>query len=182
MDEQAAGQSQAQDTALGQHDLEHSVAAKSAATQDSVMRITVIIPTTAYFQSGLRDFTMNIVRNLSGFSEQWAFRFQSVMDELVNNAIEFGSAPGSDIKITFVSKKKERVEIFVEDTGTGSVKIDPNELTKLVEERKVLDPTQITTIRGRGLPQIVANWTDSLEFTKNEKGGITSHVVKNYEE
>ena len=144
----------------------------------NALKITVILPTTAYFMSGLRDFTMNIVRNMTGFSEQWAFRFQSVVDELMNNAIEFGSAPGQDIKVTFVSKKGESIEIFVEDTGTGLDKKTAQEMTSYLEEHKNIDPTKITSIRGRGLSQIVANWTDVLEFINNPKGGMTVHVVK----
>lgn len=142
------------------------------------LRITVILPTTAYFMSGLRDFTMNIVRNMTGFSEQWAFRFQSVIDELMNNAIEFGSAPGKDIKVTFVSTKGESIEIFVEDTGSGADKKTAQQMTAYVEEHKNIDPTKITSIRGRGLSQIVANWTDVLEFKDNKDGGLTVHVVK----
>jgi anti-sigma regulatory factor (Ser/Thr protein kinase) len=97
--------------------------------------------------------------NMTGFSEQWAFRFQSVVDELTNNAIEFGSAPGTDIKVTFVSIKDKSIEVFVEDTGTGPIKKNATEMMHWIEERKNVDPTQMLGIRGRGLTQIVANWT-----------------------
>lgn len=142
------------------------------------VKITIIIPTDAYFMSGLRDFTMNVVQNMTGFSEQWAFRFQSVVDELVNNAIEFGSAEGEEIKITFVSVENERIEIFVEDKGTGASKKTSQQMTQLVEERRRMDPASITTIRGRGLSQIVANWTDQMEFIDNDHGGLTVHITK----
>lgn len=145
------------------------------------VKITITIPTNAYFMSGLRDFTMNIVRNMTGFSEQWAFRFQSVVDELVNNAIEFGSTPGKDVEITFVSTKGKSIEIFVSDTGTGPSKKTAQEMMKFVDDRKNIDPTQITSIRGRGLTQIVSNWTDSIQFKDNEKGGLTVHVIKHLE-
>ncbi len=157
---------------------EHSVSKKSNVSKDGPVKITIIIPTNAYFMSGLRDFTMTVVRNMTGFSEQWAFRFQSVVDELVNNAIEFGSAPGEDVKITFVSQKGESIEIFVEDTGTGVSKKTAQEMTAFVEEGKHMDSAKITSIRGRGLAQIVANWTDVLEFKDNEDRGLTIHVVK----
>ena len=157
---------------------ENSLEAKNKAAQDKPLKISIIIPTSAYFMSGLRDFTMNIVRNMTGFSEQWAFRFQSVVDELVNNAIEFGSAPGTDVKITFISVQGRSIEIFVEDTGTGPKKKTAQEMTAYLEERKFIDPTKITSIRGRGLSQIVANWTDVLEFKDNSSGGLTVHVAK----
>ncbi len=160
------------------HPQEDSVVSKSNMTAEDPVNITIIIPTNAYFMSGLRDFTMNVVRNMTGFSEQWAFRFQSVVDELVNNAIEFGSAPGKEVKITFLSQKGKSIEIFVEDSGTGSSKKNAQQMTAFVEERKNMDPTKLTSIRGRGLSQIVANWTDVLEFKDNPEGGLTIHVVK----
>lgn len=174
------------DTKTEQSSSEHlenqSVASKSDKNMDEPIKISIIIPTNAYFMSGLRDFTMNIVRNMTGFSEQWAFRFQSVVDELVNNAIEFGSAKGMDVTITFVSIKGKSIEIYVTDTGTGPSKKTAQELTALVEERKNVDPAKITSLRGRGLAQIVANWTDVLEFKDNPEGGLTIHVVKYLEE
>ena len=145
---------------------------------NETIKISVIIPTNAYFMSGIRDFTKNVVKNMTGFSEQWAFRFQSVVDELANNAIEYGSKPGEEIQITFVSKKDKSIEIFVDDTGTAPNKKTASQMAEMLEERKKLDPTKLTSIRGRGLSQIVSNWTDVLEFKDNDKGGLTVHVIK----
>lgn len=155
-----------------------SVVSKTNAMTEAPIKIMITIPTNGYFLSGLRDFTMNLVRNMTGFSEQWAFRFQSVIDELVNNAIEFGSAPGQDVKITFLSQKGKSIEIFVEDTGTGSQKKTAEQMVKWVEEHRHINPMQITSIRGRGLSSIVANWTDVLEFKNSPAGGLIVHVVK----
>ncbi len=157
---------------------EHSVLKKTEASSQAPVRISIIMPTNAYFLSGVRDFTKTIVQNITGFSEQWAFRFQAVVDELVNNGIEFGSAQGKDIKVTFVSERSKSIEIYVEDTGTGPNKKTANQMMKIIEDRKKLDPSQITTLRGRGLAQIVSSWTDLLEYTDNEKGGLTAHIVK----
>jgi len=165
------------------HPEEHSVLNKSKTVdiRQEPVKITIIIPTSAYFMAGIRDFTMTVVQNMTGFSEQWAFRFQSVVDELTNNAIEFGSAPGKDVKITFVSLKGKYIEVFVEDTGTGPSKKKAVEMAEFVERQRNVDPATITTLRGRGLTQIVANWTDTLEFKDNEQGGLTVHVVKKLE-
>jgi len=165
------------------HPEEHSVfnKTKSVETEQEPIKISIIIPTSAYFISGIRDFTMTVVQNMTGFSEQWAYRFQSVVDELANNAIEFGSASGEDVKITFVSMKGKYIEVFVEDTGTGPVKKTAAEMMDFVKKQKSVDPATITTLRGRGLTQIVSSWTDTLEFQDNEKGGLTVHVVKNLE-
>lgn len=160
------------------HPTDQSVLNKTVNAAIMPIKITVILPTSAYFMSGVRDFTKTIVMNMTGFSEQWAYRFQSVVDELTNNAIEFGSAPGQSIQVTFVSLKGQSIEVFVEDTGTGVSRKKASDMMALITERKQTDPTKLTSIRGRGLSQIVANWTDKLEFTDNEKGGLTVHVIK----
>ncbi|MBN1258466.1 hypothetical protein JXA05_01780, partial [Candidatus Peregrinibacteria bacterium] len=55
------------------------------------------------------------------------------------------------------------------------------EMAAWVSQQRSKDPTKITSIRGRGLAQIVANWTDTLEFRDNPGGGLTVHVTKNLE-
>ncbi|MCC7197604.1 ATP-binding protein [Candidatus Peregrinibacteria bacterium] len=141
------------------------------------MKITITLPTNAYFISGIRDFTLGLIKNMTEFSEQWAFRFQSVVDELCNNAIEHGSAPGNDVKITFINVPHESIEIIVEDTGTGKVKFSATELQKLVSDRR--QPNYVHTgIRGRGLSKIVAEWTDELEFKDLETGGMQVRIKK----
>ncbi len=160
------------------HVAKESVLAKTNGTPETPVKISITLPTNAYFMSGIRDFTMTVVQNMTGFSKQWAFRFQSVVDELTNNAIEFGSAPGKDIKVTFVSYKGRQIEVFVQDTGTGAQKKTADEMMALINERRKMDPTQITSIRGRGLAQIVASWTDQLEYKDNPEGGLTVHAVK----
>lgn len=141
------------------------------------MEITITLPTNAYFVSGIRDFTLNLIRNITQFSEQWAFRFQSVVDELCNNAIEHGSQAGDTIKITFINTPNDNIQIIVEDSGKGKVDISAEELTRIVKERS--DPNYIHTgIRGRGLAKIVSEWTDELAFSDTEQGGIKVQIKK----
>jgi len=141
------------------------------------IKITITLPTHAYFMSGIRDFTLSLIRNSSNFSEQWAYRFQSVVDELCNNAIEHGSKPGEEIKITFINNPEDSIEIVVEDSGMGDNHMKADEIKKLVDERSK-EGTIIHEIRGRGLPKIVKEWTDELNFEDNSKGGITVRVKK----
>lgn len=144
-------------------------------------KITITIPTNAYFMSGIRDFTLSLIKNTTHFSEKWAFRFQSVVDELCNNAIEHGSAKGEFITVTFICHPEKSVEIIVEDTGTGPVKIKAEQLQALVEERR--QPTYVFSgIRGRGLPKIVSEWTDELEFSDRPEGGIKVRVKKHLQD
>lgn len=162
------------------HPEEHSVLSKTNGVDEQPLKITITLPTHAYFISSIRDFTKNMVQNMTGFSEQWAFRFQSVVDELCNNAIEFGSRPGENIEVTFISIKGKQLEILVKDTGTGPSRKTAADMAKIVAERKATDPTKMG-IRGRGLAQIVSSWTDSMEFIDNETGGLTVHVAKRIE-
>ena len=100
------------------------------------VKITITMPTNAYFMSGIRNFTIGLIRNMTEFSEQWAFRFQSIVDELCNNAIEHGSTPGQDINITFISNPKDSIEITVRDSGTGKNKLKAEDLKKMLLERR----------------------------------------------
>jgi anti-sigma regulatory factor (Ser/Thr protein kinase) len=147
------------------------------APQPKPMRISIILPTNAYFVSGIRDFTLGLIRNMTEFSEQWAFRFQSVVDELCNNAIEHGSSPDQDIRITFINYPHDSIEIIVEDSGTGKVKVSAADLQRIVNERR--DPAYIHMgLRGRGLSKIVAEWTDELEFKDISNGGLQVRIKK----
>lgn len=139
--------------------------------------ITFEFPTGAYFISGIRDFVLNLIQNMTGFSEQWAFRFQAVVDELCNNAIEHGSAPGQKIRVTFVSTQSS-LEVFVEDTGTGKDKHTPESIKTLFESRLNLTQEQYLGFRGRGLPKIVAAWTDEVTFENSDLGGLRVHIKK----
>ncbi len=144
---------------------------------DKKTKITITLPTSAYFMSGIRDFTLNMIKNTTNFPEKWAFRFQSVVDELCNNSIEHGSAPGSEIRITFIHMKDDFLEIQVEDTGTGNEKLKAKDLEEIMEKRKAPGYT-FTGIRGRGLVKIVGEWTDELKFEDNPEGGIKTTIRK----
>jgi anti-sigma regulatory factor (Ser/Thr protein kinase) len=145
---------------------------------DQPVNISITLPTNAYFLSGIRDFTLTMTKNMTGFSEKWAFRFQSVVDELCNNAIEHGSAPGKEIYITFISHPQESLELVVEDTGTGPNKYTAVEMKKLFEEQRQKVQTQFLGLRGRGLAKIVGEWTDEIIFEDGDKGGLRVRVKK----
>lgn len=147
-------------------------------TENNAVKISITLPTNAYFLSGIRDFTLTMTKNMTGFSDQWAFRFQSVVDELCNNAIEHGSAPGKEVIITFIGVPNESLEISVEDTGTGPNKFTADEMRAIFKEQYQKVQTQFLGLRGRGLAKIVAEWTDEITFTDREGGGLIVRVKK----
>lgn len=140
-------------------------------------KITITLPTNAYFMSGVRDFTLNMIKNTTNFPEKWAFRFQSVVDELCNNAIEYGSTPGSEIRLIISYTKDDFLEITVEDTGTGKNKMNAAAMQKLFDDRK-LPGYVFSGIRGRGLVKIVGEWSDEIHFKDRPEGGLAISVKK----
>ena len=140
------------------------------------VEITIILPTQTYFISGIRDFTLNLIKNMTDFGEQWAYRFQSIVDELCNNAIEHGSSSEDSITIVF-QHTPEYIQILVSDHGSGKSHLKAEEIKGLVDDRKNHNVLS-GMIRGRGLPKIVSEWTDELEFVNNSDGGITVRVRK----
>lgn len=146
-------------------------------SDNSIQRVLIVIPSSIYFQSGIRDFTLQMVRNLTDLSEQWAFRFQTIVDELCNNAIEYGSATADDIAVTYYVKKGEWLEVTIEDKGTGNKKTTAAELAALVEAKKK-ENSELGGLRGRGLAKIVSRWTDELDFSDRPSGGIKARARK----
>lgn len=142
-----------------------------AGNDNKPIRISILLPTNAYFMSGIRDFTMSFIKNATKFSEQWAYRFQSIVDELCNNAIEYGSTPGQDIKLTLIYAPGDSLEITVEDTGTGKERKTAEDVKKVVDEKR--KPGYIHSgIRGRGLSNIVFGWSDEVNFKDIPHGGL----------
>jgi anti-sigma regulatory factor (Ser/Thr protein kinase) len=146
-------------------------------TKSKSTKITITLPTNAYFISGIRDFTMSMIKNTTNFAEKWAYRMQSVVDELCNNAIEFGSSEDAEIRVSFVHQKDEYIEMIVEDTGTGKTKTTAKDMEKMLAERKK-EGHEFKGIRGRGLAKIVSEWSDELKFEDREEGGLRVIVKK----
>ena len=150
---------------------------KNEKTKTEPTKITITLPGDAYFVSGIRDFTLNLIKTNTSFAEKWAFRFQSVVDELCNNAIEFGSSKNAEIRASFLYTKDQYFEVLIEDTGTGTTKTTAKEMTELLKKRQGSE-YKFDGIRGRGLPKIVSAWTDELEFIDRDGGGLQVRVRK----
>ena len=140
--------------------------------ESDVKRIVIIIPSSFVFQPAIRDFTLAMGCSLTGCNAQWACRFQMIVDELCNNAIEHGSALGEDIALSFYSKSDAWFEVVVEDNGNGAHPAKAAELTTLMQTKKAQAQSVVRGLRGRGLAHIVAKWTDELEFTDRTGGGM----------
>lgn len=140
--------------------------------------ITITLPTDTYFISGIRDMTMTLIRSLGKVPTQWAYRFQSVVDELSSNAIEHGSKNSSNILIRYIIIPEEKIEVVVEDTGGGKNAKNAKEIEEHVKKARKMDFSKAAELRGRGLAQIVASWTDELLFEDREGGGLRVRAIK----
>gem|GEM_PF-870689 len=155
------------------------VAPVSSVEEDNTVKVSITLPTNAYFLSGIRDFTLSMTKNMTELGEKWAYRFQSVVDELCNNAIEHGSAKGKDIHISFISHPGECLEIAVQDTGTGPNHYNAAQMKELfVKQKQLVNSSQFLGLRGRGLAKIVGEWTDELLFEDAPDGGLIVRVKK----
>lgn len=105
------------------------------------------------FSPRIRELVLSVIQNNTQFSPRWACRLQSVIDELVNNAIEHGSDGNSLVTITiFLSAADGSLEVTIADTGTGKKKTTAEILTKKMRENyeiMKINPLLNTTVRGR---------------------------------
>lgn len=153
--------------------------ATSAVLDDIEKVISISLRTDLYFNSGIRDFAVGFIQNLTGLSEKWAYRFQSIVDELCNNAIEHGSADGDSISVSFAFTTTY-VKVWVEDNGSGADSITATDLSKRLEELRVqnADPTQNFALRGRGIVKIIESWTDEFTYEDRPEGGLKVTALK----
>ena len=110
------------------------------------------IPASMTFSSILRDLIGSLIQNDTKFSSKWKHRIQLMADELINNAIEHGSSPGSIVKITLTIHNNSDFEIVIEDTGTGKKQMNAEELmsfAKINRQTMTENPLSNKTIRGR---------------------------------
>jgi len=147
------------------------------AGEQKPVEIKIELPTNSYFMSGIRDFTLSLIENMTDFSSQWAYRFQSVVDELANNAIEHGSGPDDKILVTFFAIPNQEIRIIVEDHGHPTDPKNAEQVMAAMQANKNRDKDQFS-IRGRGLAFIIDKWTDKLEITDRPNGGLRVCVTK----
>lgn len=110
-----------------------------------------------------------------GYNRKDAFRIETIVDELSNNAIEHGDPDQSRFFIDF-SLDREKVEITVRNMS-GIVDTDKANKVREKFENPVVDDE---SVRGRGLA-LVKMLSNELKLDIGEKG-TTVHVTKVREE
>ena len=134
--------------------------------------LTVRFPSNLDYVPGMRVLVSEIAR-IRGFDKKDAYRIETIVDEICNNAIEHGGT-GEGTSITLrCSVDSEKIDLIIRDSGASGEKVEG--LKKALENVST-DPSLNVSIRGRGLP-IVAMLADKLEVNSTPEG-TKVHVTK----
>ncbi|MDF2378848.1 MAG: ATP-binding protein [Candidatus Gracilibacteria bacterium] len=109
---------------------------------------------------------------LDEFDKKDAEHLKSVVDELCNNAIEWGSQPTSEVILEVYSDDKH-MKITCRDQGHGNKLPSGEVLNKLDEE------VQESAARGRGLRMIVRGFMDEITINDRKDGGLKIQTTLN---
>ncbi|MCX6807774.1 MAG: ATP-binding protein [Patescibacteria group bacterium] len=130
-----------------------------------------------YSKAKIRKFVADAISKSANLDRKMHDRILSVVDELCSNALNHGSREGDEVKLAATIGSRE-IEITVDDKGTGVHPKTADEIRRIVAEKRKAGPLANKTKRGRGLPWIVTNWMDKVEFIDLLGGGIRVQVVK----
>ncbi len=128
----------------------------------------------------LRDI-VDTVCTMMGLDSKWKTRIVLIVDELNNNAIEYGSAENDqNILEVYIAKIPTGFElkISVQDAGTGKNSKTAKEMSDLRDTKLKQWFAWHNSIRGRGLFMIISNLVDELNFYDNDPLGLTVEVRK----
>jgi len=117
----------------------------------------------------LRDFSNHVARLLE-FDQQVAERIRSVVDEICNNAIEYGSQPTSQVVLE-ISADEQQIKLRCHDQGHG------NKLKAAEVLQKIHAGVGRESNRGRGMSMIVKGFVDDLQVIDRKDGGITVEAL-----
>lgn len=117
---------------------------------------------------------------IAKFNKAWCSRLKLVVDELFMNAVRYGSTKDKSLVYITFSYDENEVQFTIEDDGTGSHAISVEELENIIHKNE--EDSDLTRTSGRGLSMITKLWTDQMEITKSNYGGIAITFTKRIEE
>jgi len=148
-------------TVLSDYRWEHDNLAQKLALQ---------VPSAPAYVPAIRRLISSVVMQ-KGYNRKDAFRIETIVDELANNAIEHGDHEQRKFYIEF-SLDREKVEIAVRNLTRN---LDPA-LTQRVKQKFENPVVDDESIRGRGLA-LVKMLSSELRLDI-DTGGTTVHVTK----
>lgn len=130
----------------------------------------------------LREIILKIL-DKAWIPQLWQNRFMLIVDELNNNAIEYGSADGDLNQMRVYVEKfeewKSQIIIEVQDTGKWNFAKSAEEMLALKEMKMEEWFDNHKSIRGRGLFMIILKLADELYFKDAPNGWLIVWVKKN---
>lgn len=148
--------------------------------ENRTVEVTFIYPSDFLYTKFLRTYFQYIweIIDLNGV---WTNRFILVLEELNNNAIEYGSKNSSWNRCCICIKRYDtytEVMLEVEDSWDGKYAKKACDMEKIREERKNINYAQWKSIRGRGLFLMVQKIVDTLYFKDSERGWLIVWIYK----
>ncbi len=152
---------------------------------EDTQKIQLEISYLSAFQSAksIREIIDYIFKQLR-IDPKWVTRMVLIIDELNNNAIEYGSEKNDTNTIGIVCDITEEhvdIEIYVTDTGKWPEHKTAELMENLREQHKNKDFKKHTSIRGRGLFLIIERLVDVLYFKDASHGWLTVGFQKKLE-
>ena len=129
----------------------------------------------------LRDI-IDLVAGTCGLDDRWRRRIVLIVDELNNNAIEYGSKKGDINKMRFSFQKSDNalLSIEVEDSGTWTDAKDADTMKLLQAQRTKQGFENHASIRWRGLFMIILSLVDDLYFKDSATWWLIVWVNKTF--
>lgn len=150
-------------------------AARRFQDKAKVETMKVSFPGSLDYVPGIRDLICYIAK-MRGFSEKEAYRIQTIVDEVCNNAIEHGSKNSDEPIMVVCTVDDEKIDLTIEDRGSD--KASAEGLKKAVAKVQFTEQGKVNVQkRGRGLP-IVAMLSDMVEIDTRSTPGTKIHIVK----
>lgn len=137
--------------------------------------LEITVPADLHFSAGVREIVSEFC-DQNGFNNITKNQLKLIIDELYMNAVRYGSSKTSQVKVSLFFQGNVLTG-KIEDFGQGEKQIKKEDLEKII----FLQTTNnvLTKTSGRGLAQIVQNWTDHFIIENNAEGGIRVTFEKN---
>ena len=138
--------------------------------------VELSFPSNLRMVPGVRRFVSQVMRQ-KGYSDRDSFRIETIVDEICNNAVQYGSHKGNENINLRISVDWDKVEIDAENVS------DPKKIESLKLHMKSLQEHQgfeADEKRGRGLA-LVKMLASKLTADVSDKGTMV-HVTKLKEE
>lgn len=126
--------------------------------------------------------SVDIICQVFGISPKWRTRLVLIIDELNNNAIEYGSSQGdiNEFEIRLYKGEDSKVELSasVTDSWKWTRAKSAQDMEEVRKNHENKDFSKHHSIRGRGLFLIISHLVDDLSFVDSTSGWLTVQVMK----